>query len=469
MIDRTRDILANISEYDIVIADSSDKDELVLSVVWGDLFPDDNGALLYANALVPTRYAHILKFDDEGKFTCKVKTTYMPEESQFIVRFVELKTDGTVGKYDTDTSEIPDYLPAYSFMLDKMTPSMLLASEIPFIDSDGKLRIQLSRQDNPIFNKCYIYSSSQFDFIVDNSDDQSAKLLTICAPGHHYFHPTTGVGVTDYINSVVSHTDLGGNMVRQFSDNLIPIQSASFDALTGDLRTQFSYETPEELEVDTAKEDLDLSLLQMTSDEFIRKTSLTYNVEEGVTDFGGLKDTVMCYNPANGLFLIRDSDCQLTLLDDSSEVGLLQYDNSVDPSQDGYTTFTAKVRPGTFIAIDTRLDVWRDSPYFTLADNDGNMIYTCPIGGEREQRDNMLPCAIILVNAVIRYSVSNESLAAGHGLFAIDDVSENLKNIVAVVADMATGRLVAITASGSYITDKVMDLLTNRVYVKKIK
>ena len=69
------------------------------------------------------------------------------------------------------------------------------------------------------------------------------------------------VGITDYVNSVVSHTDLGSKLTDQFQRNQMPIQSADFDAESGNLDTVFSNESDPNPDTNlTPKDKLDIEI-----------------------------------------------------------------------------------------------------------------------------------------------------------------------------------------------------------------
>lgn len=465
MIEKARDILIDISDYDILMSDSSDKDELIFDVVWGSLYPEDNADTLYANVVVPERHSHILCFNDDGVFMCKAMMSYIGQQSTFVVRFVKPMPDGSYVKY-SNSIEIPQDLTAYGYLASKSIISQIMASEIMQLNNNGKVRLVVRKETNPVFNKCEIYSCSSMDFSIGECDNQNANTITLCNPGNYYRFPTVGVGVTDYLNSIVSRTKLGSKMLDQFSQNLIPIQSASFNTSTGDMKASFSPEQTESMEYDKTPDELDMTLLSKMSDEYIRTTLLSTGGDSDINSFSALMDIIGEYEPM-GIYILPSKGVEMTLLEESVEPGLLRCDGTVDEKRTGYETVTANVRSNTWICLNNRLDVSAHMPHFALYGADGNPIYIHQVGEEIKQADDCLPVGVTIVNCTLKYSIPTGWKDEGGGLFAISDTVENLKNMLAIVKDVVTGRIFAITAAGSYVTGKIIEAATSRIYIKK--
>ncbi len=95
------------------------------------------------------------------------------------------------------------------------------------------------------------------------------------------------------MNSVVSHTDLGSKLTDQFQRNQMPIQSADFDAESGNLDTVFSNESDPNPDTNlTPKDKLDIELLRIADDEYIRRMQ---NVSADA-ESGEYLDTVLKYD-----------------------------------------------------------------------------------------------------------------------------------------------------------------------------
>lgn len=465
MIEKAKDILIDIGDYDILMSDSSDKDELVFDVVWGRLYPEDNADTLYANVVVPERHSPTLRFDDDGMFTCKAVMGYMGQQTAFTVRFVKPLANGSYEKYGSSI-EIPEDLTAYSYLTSKSIISQIMASEIMRVNSDGKVRLVIRRESNPVFNKCEIYSSTSTDFVVGECDNQNANTLTLCNPGNYYRFPMVGIGVTDYLNSIVARTSLGSKMLDQFGQNLIPIQNASFNSSTGDMKASFNPEQTEPMEYGKTPDELDMSLLSMMNDEYIRTTLLATGSTQDINSFQAFKDFINEYEQM-GIYILPSKNTEMTLLEESVEVGLLRYDGTVDEKRTEYETVTANVRDNTWIGINNWLGPYAYTPNFVLYGIDGNPVYVHQVGEKLEQSENKLSVGVTNISCTLKYSISVKRRSEGGGLFMIKETAENLKDMLAIVKDGVTGRIFSVTASGSRITDRIIEAATSRIYVKK--
>lgn len=159
------------------------------------------------------------------------------------------------------------------------------------------------------YNTAYICSVGDGDFMVSYSDDQSAQLLSICGPGKYYRYPTTGVDVTKYINSVVSHTDIGDVVSEQFSENGTSIQEMSFDSLTGDMQVVYTHEDYEGEDVSLLPiEQLDLESINITDEmiamaaDVVDISNLDINYDDIDFDIT-VPDTLLMSCFANGIWM----------------------------------------------------------------------------------------------------------------------------------------------------------------------
>ena len=108
---------------------------------------------------------------------------------------------------------------------------------------------------------------------------QSSQLLSICEPGKYYRYPTSGIGTTKYIGSVVSNTDLGDKIIEQFKNNGISVQDAEFDASTGELQVIFFNEEIDQDEGLLEISELDVSEVDV-SDEELAAIEANLNIDD---------------------------------------------------------------------------------------------------------------------------------------------------------------------------------------------
>ena len=238
MADIVRDILINIDSGDLVFPAVDTDSQTFFQIVWGALFNDDEEDEVYANIPIPLSKIGTLKADDDGRLLLYVKSSYCPCASSFHIRLV-LDDNGTYERISQNQCQFPIDTVAYYPNRSALT---VMASELPGIDIDGNF---LLRFDS---GRAYVYSAGNTDFSIGSSDLQSSRLLSICEPGKYYRYPTTGVGSTNYIGSVIKNTDLGDNIIQQFSNDGKTVQDADFDARTGELQIIFFNEEVRENE-----------------------------------------------------------------------------------------------------------------------------------------------------------------------------------------------------------------------------
>jgi len=88
----------------------------------------------------------------------------------------------------------------------------------------------------PVDNVYHVYTAANTDFLITNTSVQAAKLMCLCAPGKNYRYPTTGVGLSKYLNSIIERTDIGAQLLKELSDDGIFLDSADYNTETYDLQ-----------------------------------------------------------------------------------------------------------------------------------------------------------------------------------------------------------------------------------------
>ena len=109
--------------------------------------------------------------------------------------------------------------------------------------------VQFSEPDPVVTYKAIIFGGGEMDIVTDESHDQEAQLLSLCAPGNLYRFPISGIDAFKYVNSVPSLTDLGINIIEQFESDGKSVSAASFDADSGNIFVEFTvHEQSESIE-----------------------------------------------------------------------------------------------------------------------------------------------------------------------------------------------------------------------------
>ena len=235
-----RDLILDMKEHDLLTEDKSNAAEPAFDSLWGNLFDEDEAIdVLICNIIIPEAYWGIVGYEN-GEMTFRFTSVYVPDTRHFRVRLVGLK-NGQYGIFGNVRGEFG--IPVNSYALSKNIATPIPACMLPYIDIDGEFVIKMVQNyKSEILDKAYIYSSKSTDISINYSDDQASQLLTLCAPGKSYRYPTTGVGITKYLNCIVAHSDLHKVLEAQFDADKKPIQDADFDNETCKLDVLFSPE-----------------------------------------------------------------------------------------------------------------------------------------------------------------------------------------------------------------------------------
>lgn len=233
-----KDIIIDDKERDVLFMDVTDSKTVVYDTQWGRMLIEDADEDVL-NVLVPIQYRKKVKFSD-GELIVKLNIPYRPVMKPFRVRFFSYIGDELVrldranepqGEYEvlceSDDVNIPE------------TPN---ASQLPLINVDGYFTLRLADGSD----KAYIYSGKESDLEIDNSDNQSAKILMLCAPGKLYRYPITGISIYDYLNGVIAHSDIAEKIKEQFDGEERNVIEAYFDSVTGHMDLTASPEITDE-------------------------------------------------------------------------------------------------------------------------------------------------------------------------------------------------------------------------------
>lgn len=184
----------------------------------------DNDLFCYAEILVPSYFEKSYR-DENG---IHVNIPYTPE-------FKELKVCFRIDN-GTDKEE---------FILNKTNNQIWFPVYLGDA-SENKKTIKLSEyrqlNENCDFNfimkedgYLLLFSGDETDFIIKASLDQNKAFLLKAFPGGLYQHPTTGVGLIDYLHGNFENAGLAQKLQSEFlNDNMI-IENAYMDSDMGNL------------------------------------------------------------------------------------------------------------------------------------------------------------------------------------------------------------------------------------------
>ena len=80
-----------------------------------------------------------------------------------------------------------------------------------------------------------MYSGSETDFEIGAAKAQNETFLLKASAGNLYQHPTTGVGLVDYLHSSLENNGLAAKLQSEFLSDKVIIKNAYMDSVTGEL------------------------------------------------------------------------------------------------------------------------------------------------------------------------------------------------------------------------------------------
>lgn len=83
-----------------------------------------------------------------------------------------------------------------------------------------------------------LYSGAETDALMCTALAQNERLLLKASAGNLYQHPTTGVGLIDFLHGNFENSGLAARLQREFSNDGMIIHNASMNSLTGELQLE---------------------------------------------------------------------------------------------------------------------------------------------------------------------------------------------------------------------------------------
>lgn len=458
-----RDILIDIDGRDLLFRDVRDENEASFDVLWGSVFDwDTQTDTEICNILIPRAYWESVKVVG-GEVKVCFTSVYKAVEKPFRVRLLSKDRDGSLEVYGGGYRGMAGQ-PAYCYFCGSEVAEELEVCQLPCIDIDGEFLVKIVLSDiDEGLDRAYIYSSKTTDIEIGYSDDQAGRLLAICAPGKSYRYPTTGVGITSYLNSVVEHSDLAESMERQFAADGKIIQNASFDSTSGSFSMRFNGEKAREDEGLTDKSLLDIGLLTRYDDEYVKRNIVI--TEEDDLDYISRLDG---YTDFVDIVFFKDESCVTELLCDHVTEGK-RFNASGMPIKDpAYNIVSATVEAGTIIMFDDEDENAMDNmPVFIINGREEERLYTHLVGQPMYISERCYKCAVIEKRSTLQYVIRKDRFTAGKGVYAVPQISQNIKRLLSVAVDAATGRIVGIVSKNTSISDVSLSEVTYSIYASR--
>lgn len=452
--------MIDIKEKDLFLENKSNSSIPAFDVVWGNIFDaDDTADVLICNIIIPEAYWNTIKYENR-QLLIKFKTPYMPDTNTFRIRLVKFQN----AKYSLFWNIRGEFgLPVNSFALSQNISAPISACMLPFVDIDGEFIVKMVQNEQvEELDKAYIYSSKETDIRIDYSDDQSAQLLSICNPGNSYRYPTTGVGITQYINSVISHTDFAEKLEAQFESDGKRIVEADFDNTNCNLDVLFIHETETKDTNLIPINELAIDFFSMFDDDYVRRSIVLNEVDD--LDFINLLNE---YTNFIEIMFFPDHSTTKTRIADNVIPGKFDENGNIVES-DEYFIVKATLDANTIIMFDNpEDDNVKDVPVFAINDIDESRLYTSLIEQPYWITETCHKCFILLKRSIVCYMIKQDAFKNEKGLYIIPQTSSNVKNMIAMAQDTHTGRLLGIVSNSTNISDITLEEITQYIYASK--
>lgn len=422
-----RDVLIDIKEHDILLDDKSSKNEPLYKGKW------------FSNKILIDTLSNdraVFSFDANNSISFRFNISYIPQNIP--LRISITTTDG-----ETQTTVTPS---VYAYLNGSSKESPINACQIPLIDIDGDCRITYKKDSS----KAYIYSAKELDLMIGASDNQSAQLLAICAPGKNYRYPTTGIDVTKYLNSVVNYSDLQYVIEKQYNADGKTIHDAEFDNATGTLNTRFSAEYEQE-----EKQQLTpISELNVDSFKYFTDNNINSLLNIDKREIYGFQSIFNIRNDVLSILLFKPNASQITRIDTSHNTGRLNIYGGFVPGGNSYVV-SGDVCAGDIIAFNMPNIGENELMFFqdTLNVSEEYLSYS------RYSNPNFLKCAVITKDCKLMYTIPQSAYNNGDGLYYIHETGHNIRNLVTITSDGRSGRNVGIVSELTDIDDDIINEL----------
>lgn len=479
-----KDILINTQSGDLIVSDNLPQTAF-WDVVWGKLFDSDEEE--YMNIIVPSGYINNIQYSN-NQCECVIHADYYPVDEIFLIRLVVFNV--ATGKYDRIQDYSPNapesmgvvYYPTYTSKAQGVN-----ACQLPIIDADGNFKVLFKKYSNSNFSRAIITSAKDTDFAIGDSDSQSAQLLARCAPGKYYRYPTTGLDLTKYINSVVNHTDMASQLVKQFFSDSKQISEAEFDSNTGDLQIVFSGTTEADDKKLIAPSKLDIDLFRIADDDFVRAA---YKEAQSIADSNeDFLTSLIATTSFMGIYDISNT-AKLDKISPKIALGAINANGEVVVSSNKYIA-SMELEIGRIYAIcyppsvvnmkiptaQYPIGTYSHSPLFVLRKNEEIVYVDEPFYShhplEMIAYKNSFAnrrCFIPLTDLTITFyaGTSNDYVSTNeYGIYPISDESGNYNSILGLSANNITGKLTGMVTNHSVIEDVKIDMKTNQILIIK--
>lgn len=433
-----KDILIDIKEHDIILTDKASKNEPIFESEWR------NNILVVK---VPLMYSSNLSYDADGHFSCKVNIPYKPLNNTFMI------TVSVISGLNLEPVSSIGINNAYAYVNGSTKTTQIKACQLPMIDIDGVFRVVFTSEKSI----AYIYSAKQLDLTIGASDNQSAQLLAICAPGKNYRYPTTGIDITKYLNGVVMHSDLQYAIEKQYNADGKSVHSAEFDSITGSLNTVFNAENVQDDNSNLVPvEKLGINALSLFNDENIASL---LNIDRrhvfGFQSIFNMRSDILSlfYFIPNNDNVLRN---EMTRMDDSKTLAILNADGTTTQDNTHYV-ISSEAKAGDIVMFKMPNVQNNDRSVFFMDSLNVTEEYDALCDCQSISNVDVYKCALITRDCLIMYSLSKSAYNSDDGLYILHETGHNVSMLMAIVNNRVSDRNKGIISESMTIDDKILN------------
>lgn len=215
------DIIADLTYGDLDLSKSY-AGKVVADFDWlGRLDGYDNDHFIYAEVTLPRSTG--LSYTDKDSLV--VKIPYLAEFKKMKIRFLIDSSNEDKHQYLINPKDNSVW-----YGVNYTTGDPAIVSEISSINHKDVFEIVFSE------GMLVLYDGESSDLKISESLNQNKNLLLQARMGNIIRFPLTGVGLVDFLNSNLNHSDLAEKLQSEFVKDGMVVVEASINAESGDLK-----------------------------------------------------------------------------------------------------------------------------------------------------------------------------------------------------------------------------------------
>lgn len=218
-----QDINVNAGYGEVETTDNLTNKALYDFIYLGEMPGMDNDNYCYGEISVPEGFDK--KYSD--KYGIYTKIPYLPVYKELLIRFSIQNNNGSI-EYLINRTNNKVWFPIY--IEDETEPKKSIKlSEFRLLNEEG--HFNLIFDDGALL----IYSGNETDFIIKAALPQNEVFLLKAFAGNLYQHPTTGVGLIEFLHGNFENTGLAMKLQQEFNNDKMVVIDAYMDSNTGEL------------------------------------------------------------------------------------------------------------------------------------------------------------------------------------------------------------------------------------------